>query len=166
MNYETIKSHAVQLVEDVGLINLTCAGLCEACGIKPGSFTYYAGKTFRELVDDLRASGHTGPAGVAVERQGNPQAGLRREQIIDAGLELALESGLHNVERGGICERASVSPALVNHYFGRIEQVREQILERAIERRSLPVIAQALAARHPAVAELPDDLKLEAIATL
>lgn len=90
----------------------------------------------------------------------------RRELILQAAVDVATEAGLSAVTRAAVADRAAVAPGLISHYFRDMANLRAEIMGHAIENRILAVIAQGVAAGDPIARAAPDDLKLEALATL
>jgi AcrR family transcriptional regulator len=68
----------------------------------------------------------------------------RKEQILQAAIELAEKSRYNIITRREVAKAADVSPALINHYFNYIRNLRYEVLERACKTRRLKIIAQAV----------------------
>lgn len=83
----------------------------------------------------------------------------RGQEILEAGLALALELGLHNVTRDGVAERARVSTALVNRYWGTIAVLKDKVIALAVEREHLGIVAQAILDKHPVALAAPRRLQ-------
>ena len=90
----------------------------------------------------------------------------RRDQLLAAALDEAEEVGYNFVRRDDVGQRVGVTGQLVMRYFGTMTQLRRDIVRAAIRQRRLPIIAEALAARSSLVADIPDDLRAEALASL
>lgn len=90
----------------------------------------------------------------------------RGQEILEAGISLALELGLHGVTRDGVAERARVSTALVNRYWGTIEKLRDKIVATAVERELLGILAQAILDKHPVAIASPRRLQERAARSL
>jgi AcrR family transcriptional regulator len=80
-----------------------------------------------------------------------------REKITKAALSLAVKQGYRLVRRDDVAEKAGVSIGLVTHYFGGMEGLRDAIVKQALASNNLQVMAEALVAQHPAMAELTAD---------
>lgn len=87
----------------------------------------------------------------------------RKQQILDAAVKLAETKGYSHVTRDNIAACAECAPALISNYFGTMISLRRDIMRAAIRMRSLPVIAQGLAARDPHAQKAPDELKQAAL---
>lgn len=90
----------------------------------------------------------------------------RRAQLLAAALDEAEVVGYNFVRREDIAKRVGASGALLCSYFGTVTNLRRDIVRAAIRGRRLPIIAEALAARSPLVAEIPDELRAAALASL
>lgn len=91
---------------------------------------------------------------------------VRKDAILDAAVQLALDTGLCNVRLIPVAERAGVTNGLVSHYFGTVKQLHRAVVRHAIHREILPIVAQALAAGDSDARKAPDDVKSRALASL
>ena len=100
----------------------------------------------------------------------------RDAAILSAAGELALARGLAGFTRGDLAKLAKLSPAGVSN-FGRtrltngpqgtrgvLDRIREALVQDAVERADLALLATALAARHPIALAAPDELRIAAVA--
>ena len=85
-----------------------------------------------------------------------------KTKILNAALELAEADCLRNVKRSDVATKARVSTGLINWYFGTTERLRDAVMELAVERRSLSVIAEGLANGHASARDAPLELKMAA----
>lgn len=88
-----------------------------------------------------------------------PGADVRREQILDAALILAIDKGYDRITRDGVATKAMVSQGLVNMYFLNMEGLRSALMRHAIARGNLKVVAQGLLTRHPEALKAPQSLR-------
>ena len=87
----------------------------------------------------------------------------RKQQIITAAVELAiLKGGYKNITRDDIAGLANCSMGLINHYFGTVEELREEVIKQAIALVIPEIIVEALLDKSPLVENLPDELKIRA----
>ena len=91
---------------------------------------------------------------------------IRREQILDAALHMALAEGYPNITRDGIAKRANCACGQVNAIFNTMGQLRRAVMRSAIHHRHLDIIAQGLAAGDEVAKKADDYLKREALETL
>jgi AcrR family transcriptional regulator len=75
------------------------------------------------------------------------QARERLTQILAAALTLSVRSGYTRITREAIANAAGVSPGLVTHHMGTMEQLRRDVMREAVRVQCLPVIAQGLVMR-------------------
>lgn len=87
----------------------------------------------------------------------------RYELLIETGLELAKEIGYSHVNRLNLADRANVSPSLISHYFGSTDALRDMLINKAVAREVLPVIAQGIAYGHIHAKHAPRELKKRAL---
>lgn len=160
MNREHIKKTAVAMVAEKGLINLARRELCERANVPDGSFPHVMGCTFGEFVEELRNENiEQGMAPVSKRRA---PAALRKEQLLDAAIELAGEEHYARITRDAVAERAGVSMSLVNKYFGTMTALRREVMRAAIKRGIPGIIAQGLANGDERAKKAPAELKAEA----
>ena len=74
---------------------------------------------------------------------GRPTAAatVQREQLLSIATDLFAQQGIQATRLRAIAERAGVTPALLNYYFGN----KERLVEAMIEERFLPLVARAAA---------------------
>ena len=86
----------------------------------------------------------------------------RTNLLIDAGLSCAERVGWSNLTRDLIAAEAQVTNGLISIRLGTMDQARRSIMRRAVERRSLKVVAEGLAVGDKTARKAPEDLKQEA----
>ncbi len=74
---------------------------------------------------------------------GRPAAAatVQREQLLSIATDLFAQQGIQATRLRAIAERAGVTPALLNYYFGN----KERLVEAMVEERFLPLVARAAA---------------------
>lgn len=74
---------------------------------------------------------------------GRPAAAatVQREQLLSIATDLFAQQGIQATRLRAIAERAGVTPALLNYYFGS----KERLVEAMVEERFLPLVARAAA---------------------
>lgn len=85
--------------------------------------------------------------------------------MIKAGLTLAAKHGFDRVSRDMVARHIGCSPALLSRYWT-APQFHACLMEFAVMQNNLPVIAQGLAARHPAALAAPLEIRQAAAASL
>lgn len=76
----------------------------------------------------------------------------RRSTILSAATLLAREGHYHRISRADVAERAMCGAGTVNLYFGDMEGLRDAVVAEAVRTGDTDIIAQAIVAKHPAVA--------------
>lgn len=89
-----------------------------------------------------------------------------KEKILVAAVKVAEKKPLFLVTRGAIAKRAKVAPSLVSFYLGTMEDLRQSIVDRAIQTDNAAVVAGAMAAHHPGVKNVSGNLRKAALAFL
>lgn len=163
MNKDGLKKIAVEMVREIGLINLSRAGLCERAGIADGSFQSIAGCTFTEFSEELRVLKIRTPLATVLKSRTNPE--LRRQHILETAVKLAKEHGYDRLTRDRVAEAAGVSPGLIGQYFT-MTTLRFEMMRYAVRHEVLEIVAQGLAARDNLAVNAPKELKNRAVSTL
>lgn len=89
-----------------------------------------------------------------------------KAMITEAGLSVVADEGIWGLTREAVAERAGCSPALVSYHMGTMQELLEHLMQQAVERENLDIIAMGLVSRHPAALNAPAELKQAAIFTL
>lgn len=87
----------------------------------------------------------------------------RKRQILECGVMLAKKIGYKRVSQIDIAKHLKISNALPIIYFGRITNLRAEILKVAIEREILEILAQAMGMKDPMVKNISTELKNKVI---
>lgn len=90
----------------------------------------------------------------------------RNRRVLDAAMELAAERGYERVTRNDVAARAKVATGSVNNAYGTMSGLRDAIMAEAVALGLSGIVAQGLAARHPAAQSAPQALKDSALASL
>lgn len=90
----------------------------------------------------------------------------RRAAILEAAIAEAKEQGYQWITRDAVARRAGVGAGSVNVAFGRMVELKREVLRQAVARRLVEIVAQGLADGHPIAKDAPSDLKTEAVALL
>lgn len=164
MKREHVKETAVAMVRETGLINLSRRDLCARAGIPDGSFPHIMGCNFTDFVEELKGAIAPGAAVAVTKSRVNPS--LRKNQILNVALALAVEIGYHKLTRDVVAEHAGVSVGLVTRYFGTMHQLRRDVMRRAIKDSVAEVVAQGLAYGNEYAKKAPAELKAKAATLL
>lgn len=90
----------------------------------------------------------------------------RKEQITLAALAAAEDVGFANLTAGNVAAAANCSIPLVTRYLGAAEPMRKYVLQQAIKRVNLRIIAQGLVSSNKLCMKLSDDIKQKALASI
>lgn len=86
----------------------------------------------------------------------------RRDQLVDHALALAVNSSYLKVSFRDVAERAKLTKGAVIHHFKSVEELRAAIMDEAVYRGDLKVVAEGLVHNHPRAMSAPEKLKREA----
>lgn len=87
----------------------------------------------------------------------------RKQQILNAGLLVAMKKGYASILRTEVAHRAKCTPPLINVYFKTMDDFRAALMDEAIKQNNLVIIAQGLAIKDKRCMRLPDAVKAAAI---
>lgn len=90
----------------------------------------------------------------------------RQATILAAAVELAARTGYRNMTRDAVAEAAGVSPGLITFYFLHMSFLREAVVEEAVRRGIVPIVAEGIVAGAPAALAAPQALKAQAAVSL
>lgn len=87
----------------------------------------------------------------------------RKEHILATALLLAEAQGYARLTREQITTAAGVTGPVLSHHFGTMPQFRRSLMQYAIEKESLAVVAQGLAAGDPQAQGASEALRRRAL---
>ncbi len=90
----------------------------------------------------------------------------RRAAILAAAIVEAACAGYGKMTRDAIAERAGVAAGSINHEFGTIDKLRDEVMQNAVDNERLDIVAQGLADKHPITLAAPDELRTRAVRAL
>ena len=161
MNQNQIERIAVKLANKLGLVQLTKERLCFECGIPTGSFNHLMGCSFTEFVLRLYNSGKCklgSPIGKA-----RVNAELMRHCILEVAVKLSIQKNYKLVTRREIAEALDISPSLISLYFGDMQELKNEIVQYAIDNKELIIIAQIVLFKDPRMSSIPKTIRNEAL---
>lgn len=161
---EALEIVAIEMIREIGLINLSRQALCEKAGVKYGSFTHIMGCNFNEFINQMNARGETGPNLPISKARAHPA--LRKDRILQAALAVATSLGIDKMTRAEISEQAGVSTGLITRSFGTMIALKRDVMRAAVKMELLPVIAQGLASGDRHACKAPEELKQRAANSL
>jgi AcrR family transcriptional regulator len=93
-------------------------------------------------------------------------ANERREEVLSVALQLAVEVGYTRITRERISSVIGITKQAIQHHIGTVAELRRDVMQEAIARECLPVIAQGMALRDPLTLSAPAELLGRARAAL
>lgn len=84
----------------------------------------------------------------------------RRLHILGVAIRLSKLNGYRNITREEVAEAAKVSSALINNYFGTIEDLRKCVIRQAVVDEIPIIIAQYLAVADDNTVEISERLRI------
>lgn len=163
MNKEDIKKVAIEIIGEIGLINLSCGILCERIDMPPGSFPNAVGCKFTEFVEELKSEIDDNAINNHPVTKSRVDPDLRKQQILDVAVELSKEHGYHKITRDDIRRSAGVSAGVISQRFNTMKQLRRAVMRAAIHRKIPEIVAQGLANQDDNAKKAPPELKRQAL---
>lgn len=90
----------------------------------------------------------------------------RRAVLLSAAIAEAHDVGYRNITRDGVAARAGVAAGNVNHEFGTIDKLRDEVMREAIDAGHLDIIRQGIANADPLALAAPNELRSAALAAV
>jgi len=87
------------------------------------------------------------------------EPGLRKSQLINAAMDVARENHYKMLTRRMIADELDVAPSLVTHYLGPISDIKDLVVNKAIQREDLKILAQAIADEHYLTLKVSKELR-------
>lgn len=164
MKIEVALAKGVELSKRIGLINVGKPEICKELGISINAFSKTFGCSFSEYFTKLKEQVED-PGPTKATRKRNDSE-LRKDTLLVAAVKMAEEVGFENINRIAIAEREGVSAALISKYFGTLEQLKNDVMRRAVKTENLKLIAQGLCAKNRHAMRASEELKTRALKTL
>lgn len=160
MKQEQVRTVAIEMVKEAGLMNLSREELCSRAGIPNGSFTYIMGCNFTEFVEEI-GKDYKEDYLVPIGKRRVP-AVMRREHLLAVAVSLSKDHGYNKITRETIAEKAGVSVSLITKNFGTMNQLKRDIMRVALRKEIPEIIAQGLVNGDKRALKAPADLKAKA----
>lgn len=84
---------------------------------------------------------------------------VRRELILEAAIALAKKEGYHRITRDAVARRAEISSALIATYYPRMVHLKTAVLDAAIDREIVEIVAQGLSLGVPRALRIGEGLR-------
>lgn len=88
---------------------------------------------------------------------------MNKEHILDTAYKMAQRDGFAAITRDGVAAEAGVAMGTVNTHFGVMGNLRDAVMQRAVEEEQLELIAQGIAIGNPIAKSVDVDVKLKAV---
>lgn len=89
-----------------------------------------------------------------------------RADLLDCAYRMATRDGLFAINPTGVAREAGFSRGTLLNYFGSFEGLLDEVVALAIKHGNLKLCAQAIAAGRASAADIPDELKKQALKSL
>jgi len=86
----------------------------------------------------------------------------RKKELLQNAIELSIEHGYIYITREMLANYSNVSEALINNYFGTIDNLKSEIVLEAIKEEIPQIILQALVLNDPLAARITPKLRKKA----
>jgi AcrR family transcriptional regulator len=86
-----------------------------------------------------------------------------KDDILAEARRQALKLGYANIRRDEIARALDIAAGGVSYHWRDMGKLRAAVIRAAIDAEDLPIIAQAITARHVAARNIPDALKRRAL---
>lgn len=91
---------------------------------------------------------------------------MNKEHILDTAYKMAQRDGFAAITRDGVAAEAGVAMGTVNTHFGVMGNLRDAVMQRAVEEEQLELIAQGIAIGDTVAKAAPLALRKRALTTL
>jgi len=90
----------------------------------------------------------------------------RRDEVMGAALQLSIMHGYTKVTRDMVAKAVGLTPQAIQHHIGTMENLRRDVMRKAVQDECLAVIAQGMANKDKHAMRADDGLKAQARAAL
>ena len=91
---------------------------------------------------------------------------VRKDEILRAGVTLAVTKGYSNLTRDDIATFIGIVPGTIQYHFGTVKKLRSEIMRHAVKTGNAAVVAQGLANMDPQAKKADEELQKAARAAL
>lgn len=154
---DKIRAAAWELIEEDGLINLSCSKVCQVAGVPVGTFQHFMNCTFTEFLNELTRTHRDLDAPPEVTR-GRAHPKLRKRHILDVAVALASKNGFGALSQSSVAEAAGVSRSLINQYY-MMDELKDAVMREAVRLELLSIVGYGIFNRDPIALAAPDTLQ-------
>lgn len=141
---ESALQAGIKLAREKGLINISRLDISTAIGIQDGSWSHTVGVSFASLVAEIKEAIGDEKYSPVLKKRVAPQ--LRKENILSCAIKLAEKVGYTKITATAVAEYAGITHQTVMHYFSTMNQLKTEVMRRAVKENNLRIIAQGLVA--------------------
>lgn len=94
-----------------------------------------------------------------VKRWEQKAPALRKHEILQSAVTLALQIGYKTITRHLVARESGISDGLINVYYKTMDDLRRAVMHYAIEHRLVPIVAQGIVARDSVALRADAELK-------
>ncbi len=91
---------------------------------------------------------------------------MTKERIFDAAYAMAVRDGFNSLTRDSIAAEAGTAKGAINHHFGTVSTLRDEVVKRAISEKQLSILAQALTRGNAVAMTATKKLQIEALTSV
>lgn len=91
---------------------------------------------------------------------------MTKERILDMAYSMAVNEGFNSLKRDDVAAKAGVALGTINHHFKTIDNLRTEVMKRAVEMEDLRLIAQGIACDNEVAQSAPHELRVKALSSL
>lgn len=91
---------------------------------------------------------------------------MSKEHILNTAYDMAIRDGFYNITRDGVAAEAGVAMGSVNHHYGTMDTLRDEVIRRAVDENQLGILAQALMRGNPIAMTVSKKLQVEALTSI
>lgn len=86
----------------------------------------------------------------------------RKADILEVAIKMAVDGHFSQITRHEVAVRLSVSPSLIMHHWGTIDDLKNQVIVEGCRRLLPRIILIGLSTQHPSAVSLSDSIKQHA----
>lgn len=91
---------------------------------------------------------------------------VRRDQIMNAAVKIALDKGYYNITRLEVANAAGISEGSVSIHFGTMNKLKRALMRHAVKNGIFEIVAQGIAANDKHALKVSKDFKNKALSIL
>lgn len=89
-----------------------------------------------------------------------------KDKILNHAVKIAERKGFDKLTRRAVATSAGVAPGSVSYHFDSMKGLQDAVVEQAITLGNLPIMGQAILAKHKLASMIPPTVKISALNSL